>query len=388
MHVLADQEMQRFVRGSGGVGALLLVGGVLGLGLWAVSLGGLLLVLAGLVVLAAVEAREMDEAPSPRPERVRAGPSGGSAFDGPVQDEEAQPAAADAPAARLGFAERTRAQPEDHVEPVTPVEPVVVAASTGPSAPRDAKVSPLERLAMALPPAERPDQASAAAAPTRADHAQPPAIATTQQPHLTESADGAEVLAAAPEAAEVATAPAAEVPSQVSEDRAVSASDPVEEPPRPLAEPVDVRSGDLAEEVVASVVPTTHALPPVVARDDDPGGPDRAVGVLPDGEAGPAPVPSSSTPDGPELVVVTFRLPRAVGAQVAAVVGEFNGWSPDAHPMEPDDDEFVARIPLEPGRAYRFRYLLDGERWENDWSADGYVPNEFGGDDSLVDVQR
>jgi hypothetical protein len=50
------------------------------------------------------------------------------------------------------------------------------------------------------------------------------------------------------------------------------------------------------------------------------------------------------------------------------------------------DGGFSLTIELEPGRAYRFRYLLDGDRWENDWAADAYVPNEFGADDSLVDL--
>jgi hypothetical protein len=68
------------------------------------------------------------------------------------------------------------------------------------------------------------------------------------------------------------------------------------------------------------------------------------------------------------------------------VVGDFNDWSHDAHPMERDGDQFIARIPLPPGRSYRYRYLLDGARWENDWSADGYEPNEFGGDDSVLDL--
>jgi hypothetical protein len=43
-------------------------------------------------------------------------------------------------------------------------------------------------------------------------------------------------------------------------------------------------------------------------------------------------------------------------------------------------------VDLEAGRAYRFRYLLDGERWDNDWAADAYIPNSFGGDDSVVDL--
>ena len=32
------------------------------------------------------------------------------------------------------------------------------------------------------------------------------------------------------------------------------------------------------------------------------------------------------------------------------------------------------------------RYLLDGQRWDNDWAADAYVRNDFGGDDSVVDL--
>ena len=43
-------------------------------------------------------------------------------------------------------------------------------------------------------------------------------------------------------------------------------------------------------------------------------------------------------------------------------------------------------VDLNAGRAYRFRYLLDGKRWYNDWAADAYVRNDFGGDDSVVDL--
>lgn len=30
---------------------------------------------------------------------------------------------------------------------------------------------------------------------------------------------------------------------------------------------------------------------------------------------------------------------------------------------------------------------LDGQRWQNDWAADSYVPNEHGGDDSQLDLR-
>jgi 1,4-alpha-glucan branching enzyme len=84
-------------------------------------------------------------------------------------------------------------------------------------------------------------------------------------------------------------------------------------------------------------------------------------------------------------VVVTFRLPEVAGER-ANVVGEFNGWSPEATPMERRDGSFVTEVELPIGRAYRFRYLLDGERWQNDWAADAYGPNEYGGDDSVIDL--
>jgi hypothetical protein len=47
---------------------------------------------------------------------------------------------------------------------------------------------------------------------------------------------------------------------------------------------------------------------------------------------------------------------------------------------------FSLTVDLDAGRAYRFRYLLDGQRWDNDWAADAYVANDFGGDDSVVDL--
>ena len=43
-------------------------------------------------------------------------------------------------------------------------------------------------------------------------------------------------------------------------------------------------------------------------------------------------------------------------------------------------------VDLEAGRTCRFRYLLDGQRGDNDWAADACLPNAFGGDDSVVDL--
>jgi 1,4-alpha-glucan branching enzyme len=84
---------------------------------------------------------------------------------------------------------------------------------------------------------------------------------------------------------------------------------------------------------------------------------------------------------------VTFTVHPQVGARTAAVCGEWNDWSAGADVMHRDaEGGFSLTVGLDAGRAYRFRYLLDGQRWDNDWAADAYQPNDFGGDDSVVDL--
>jgi 1,4-alpha-glucan branching enzyme len=88
-------------------------------------------------------------------------------------------------------------------------------------------------------------------------------------------------------------------------------------------------------------------------------------------------------------VAVTFEVDPAVGAHRAFVCGEFNDWSQESHAMNRNGEGgFNLTVELPAGRAYRFRYFLDGERWENDWAADDYVPNEFGSHDSVIDLSH
>ena len=87
------------------------------------------------------------------------------------------------------------------------------------------------------------------------------------------------------------------------------------------------------------------------------------------------------------LCRVTFKLPAEVGAKTATVCGDFNDWTPGVHPMKRlKDGSFSCTVSVPSGQSYRFRYLLDGKRWENDWAADAYVPNKYANDDSIVDV--
>ncbi len=84
---------------------------------------------------------------------------------------------------------------------------------------------------------------------------------------------------------------------------------------------------------------------------------------------------------------VTFRVPSEYKAEQASLCGEFNNWATDAHPMRPlKKGGFSVTVSLAAPQAYRFRYFLDGVRWENDPEADKYVPNDHGSKDSVVTV--
>lgn len=87
------------------------------------------------------------------------------------------------------------------------------------------------------------------------------------------------------------------------------------------------------------------------------------------------------------LCRVTFRLNKkqARHAGTVHVVGDFNGWNPGATPMKRlKKGAFNVVVDLEPGRAYEFRYLLNGRDWVNDSSAEQYVPTPFGDAENCV----
>ncbi len=99
-------------------------------------------------------------------------------------------------------------------------------------------------------------------------------------------------------------------------------------------------------------------------------------GGIPLGPADSSPA-ASGTP-------VTFR--TAVDARSVHLVGEFNDWSHTATPMERSGDGFETTVQLKVGREYRYRFLVDGDRWENDPAADGLVDNPYGEQDSVRTV--
>ncbi len=86
---------------------------------------------------------------------------------------------------------------------------------------------------------------------------------------------------------------------------------------------------------------------------------------------------------------VTFSLSKEAAGDAKSVnlVGDFNNWDTDASPMKALKSGIrKVAVNLESGKEYKFKYVIDGDKWENDWDADKYVPNEHGSEDSVVIV--
>lgn len=75
-----------------------------------------------------------------------------------------------------------------------------------------------------------------------------------------------------------------------------------------------------------------------------------------------------------------FYRPRATRVFVA---GTFNGWRPDASPMQRDSDGWWrATLAFAPG-VHQFRYVADGH-WYTDFAAQGVEHGKFGLNSLLV----
>jgi 1,4-alpha-glucan branching enzyme len=89
-----------------------------------------------------------------------------------------------------------------------------------------------------------------------------------------------------------------------------------------------------------------------------------------------------------DRVHVTFELPLTGHTERVNLVGEFNDWDESATWMCCDESEpnWRVTLELEAGRRYRFRYLVDGHEWINDWYADDFAENPYGSYDSVLDL--
>lgn len=83
---------------------------------------------------------------------------------------------------------------------------------------------------------------------------------------------------------------------------------------------------------------------------------------------------------------VTFSVP-AEDANKVTVLGCFNKWDEnDAVQLKKlKNGTFKGTLALEKDSSYEFRYLVDGT-FINDDKADGYVTNEFGGENAVLNL--
>lgn len=85
---------------------------------------------------------------------------------------------------------------------------------------------------------------------------------------------------------------------------------------------------------------------------------------------------------------VKFSIPGEWADKEVAVAGDFNDWDTRSDKLEKNNNKWETILRVKPNQTYRFKYLIDGEHWENDDSADAYEPNEFGTEDSLLEVGK
>ena len=84
---------------------------------------------------------------------------------------------------------------------------------------------------------------------------------------------------------------------------------------------------------------------------------------------------------------ITFKVPATIEAEKVALLGEFNAWDAESHPLtRRKDGSHSTTISLAAGQDYRFRYLLDREQWVDDEEADREVSNGFGTSDGVISV--
>jgi len=84
---------------------------------------------------------------------------------------------------------------------------------------------------------------------------------------------------------------------------------------------------------------------------------------------------------------VTFSYAASKEVKKVHLLGDFNNWDSAKAPLlKGTKGELSTIVELAAGQTYEFRYLLDGNTWDNDNSADTYVSSPFGGIQNSVIV--
>lgn len=82
-------------------------------------------------------------------------------------------------------------------------------------------------------------------------------------------------------------------------------------------------------------------------------------------------------------VEVTFEWPKA-NEDTLSVAGDFSDWQPIAMKYSKAKKTFNYKARFPKNEEFQFRYIINGEIWENDPKADAYIPNDQGTDNSLL----
>lgn len=85
---------------------------------------------------------------------------------------------------------------------------------------------------------------------------------------------------------------------------------------------------------------------------------------------------------------VKFSVPSDWAENEIVLAGDFNDWDTSELKLRKKKDNWETLVRLKPENKYKFKYLVDGQKWVNDDSADEYVANEFGSEDSVVVIGK
>jgi 1,4-alpha-glucan branching enzyme len=84
---------------------------------------------------------------------------------------------------------------------------------------------------------------------------------------------------------------------------------------------------------------------------------------------------------------VTFEFSHPQAEEVC-LLAEFNDWRPVLMKRNKKQGVFKCKQRIAVDKQFHFRYLINGYMWDNDHQADGYVANNFGTENSIVNTQR
>ena len=75
-------------------------------------------------------------------------------------------------------------------------------------------------------------------------------------------------------------------------------------------------------------------------------------------------------------------------ASSVLLVGDFNNWQIGETPLKQTAKTGVwsVSLDLETSKEHQFRYLIDGNKWENDPEADKFVPSGLGSENSVLSL--